>query len=485
MGELPVESILTMAAGATESSAGEPVGLYPLLVLAIGIATVVGAIVLLRVNAFIALITAALIVSFMSPGAVGDKVTRVAGSFGETAGKIGIVIALAAVIGKAMMDSGAADRIVRAFLTTLGEKRSATALAASGFTLAIPVFFDTVFYLLVPLARSMYRRTNKNYVLYLGAIATAATAHALVPPTPGPLAVAGELDVDIGVMILIGIVVGAPAALAGLWFAGWVDRRNPIVMRKLQDEEDVPTPLEDHQLPNLYLSWAPILLPVAMITANTVAETMAKWAGPGSFWETLVPYSQLIGNPNLALLLALAISLLTLQIQRSPTLAQMSRSVEQALMSGGIIVLITAAGGAFGGMLKEAHLADAIKEIFSQDQQASGLGFLWLAFVVSSLIKFAQGSSTAAMLVTAGMMKAMLGDVTTLSFHPVYLATAIGGGSLVGSWMNDSGFWIFSKMGGLTEQETLRTWTPLLVILGTVAMLMTCLLATILPMAPG
>src|SRR5437762_11614965 len=152
---------------------------------------------------------------------------------GRTTGTVGVVIALASIAGKAMMDSGAADRIVRAFLALLGVERGATALCATGYVLSIPVFFDTVFYLLVPLARSMYGRTNRNYLKYLLAIAAGAGAtHTLVPPTPGPLAIAGTLGVDLGTMVLVGIVVALPAAGAGSLFAGWVDRRMPVVPQR-------------------------------------------------------------------------------------------------------------------------------------------------------------------------------------------------------------------------------------------------------------
>ncbi len=149
-------------------------------------------------------------------------------------------------------------------------------------------------------------------------------------------------------------------------------------------------------------------------------------------------------------------------------------------MSGGVIILITAAGGAFGAMLKEAQLAPAIQQLFGQSV-AGGLGMLIMAFCLASLIKFAQGSSTAAMIVTAGMFSAMLPE-SSLGFHPVYLATSIGSGALVGSWMNDSGFWIFSRMGGLSEWDTLRTWSVLLAVIGLVSMAMTLLLAILLPM---
>src|SRR5947199_5178335 len=148
--------------------------MHPLLILLVGMATILGGILGLRLNAFLALVTAAIVVSLLAPGEPAVKVARGAEGFGRTAGTIGIVIALAAIAGKAMMDSGAADRIVRAFIALLGEQRSATALCATGYVLSIPVFFDTVFYLLVPLARSGYTRTNRYYLKYLLAIAAGA-----------------------------------------------------------------------------------------------------------------------------------------------------------------------------------------------------------------------------------------------------------------------------------------------------------------------
>src|SRR5438876_2017231 len=193
----------------------------PTLILLVGMATILGAILLLRLNAFLALIIAAIVVSLLAPGEPAVKIARVAEGFGRTAGTIGVVIALASIAGKAMMDSGAADRIVKAFLALLGEKRSATALCATGYVLSIPVFFDTVFYLLVPLARSMYARTNRNYLKYIMAIAAGAAAtHTLVPPPPGPLAVGGMLGVGLGPLVMGGVVVGGAAAGVGCTSVG-------------------------------------------------------------------------------------------------------------------------------------------------------------------------------------------------------------------------------------------------------------------------
>ncbi|MEK6233955.1 MAG: SLC13 family permease, partial [Planctomycetales bacterium] len=249
--------------------------IHPFAILAIGICTVVGLIIFLRLNAFLALISAALIVSLLAGGDVATKISRVATAFGNSTAGIGIVIALAAVIGKCLMDSGSADRIVRAFLGVLGEKNASFALMGSGFVLAVPVFFDTVFYLLVPLARSLYTKTNKNYLLYIMAIAAGgAITHTLVPPTPGPLVMADTLSVPIGTMMLVGAMVAFPAAVAGVICANLSNRFMPIEMRSIGNQPE-PEPLKDEELPSLFLALAPVLLPVLMISTNTIMTTLA------------------------------------------------------------------------------------------------------------------------------------------------------------------------------------------------------------------
>jgi len=443
-------------------------------------------ITVLKMNAFIALITSAIIVSLLAPGDLGEKISRVATEFGNTAAGIGIVIALAVVIGKCMMDSGAADRIVRGFLSLLGEKRSSTALMASGFVLSIPVFFDTVFYLLIPLARSMHRRTGKHYLKYAMAIvAGGVVTHALVPPTPGPLIVADNLGIDIGMMIMVGAMVAIPAAIVGMFFAGWLDRRMNIQMRPPGGEISEPEPLEDHQLPGLMVSLLPIILPVLLVSANTIVRTIAKGAADGSGLSRAAEITAVLGNVNLAMLISAAVAMLMLKSKRALTNRQLAKVVEVSLMSGGMIILITAAGGAFGAMLKTAQIGPAIENLFKGDsgQTASGLLLLGLGALIALVMKIAQGSTTVAMITSSAMIAAMIAPTKTLDFHPVYLATAIGGGAVGGSWMNDSGFWIFVKMTGLTEAEGLKSWTPLLSIVGFTSIIVSFLLAIILPMA--
>jgi len=459
--------------------------MHPVLILLLGMAVVIGGIVVFRFNAFLALLLAAILVSLLAPGEPAAKITRVADAFGTTAGAIGIIIALAAITGNALKESGAADRIVLSFISLLGEKRAGTALAAGGYVLSVPVFFDTVFFLLVPLAKSTYRRTRHSYLKYLLAIPAGGVAtHVLVPPTPGPLAAAGTLGVDLGVMVLIGGLVALPAAMAGLLFASWADRHLDIPFR-----EDAPEAarsaegvVPERELPALLPASLPIALPVLLIASNTVTGSLARQAGADSIWANLAPYAAIAGNPNVALLVAAAIAMWVYQRQRRPARGESGRLVEESLMSAGIIILITAGGGAFGAMLREAQIGPVIEGLFAGGARSSGVLFLLLGFAVASLLKVAQGSSTVAMITTAGMLAGLLPEPGMLPFHPVYLIGAISGGSLVGAWMNDSGFWVFARMGGLTEVEGLKAYTPLLMVVGCTALAATVVLALLLPL---
>lgn len=485
---------------------------YPLIILFVGVAVVIGMIMVLRINAFFALISAAMVVSLLSPGDGAEKIKRVADAFGSSAGGIGIVIAMAAVIGKCLMDSGAADRIVRSFTKALGEDKAPLALMGSGYVLSVPVFFDTVFYLLVPLARSLWRSKRKDYVLYTTAIvAGGAVTHSMVPPTPGPLAIADNLGVDLGMMIVVGGLVGIPMSLVGLAVCWWLNRWQPIEMRPYTGEHE-SLPFRDEELPPLSVSLLPVMLPVILIAANTVAmalkpappQNMAPTAGASAavatgassvdsaqeipaqiqtgVWDGVLAVTGILGNPNFALLVSAAISIWMVIHYRGQSLPAMSESIEQALMSGGVVILITAAGGAFGKMLAAAGIQSTIQAVLGSGTSVTGVSVLIAAFCVAMLMKFAQGSGTVSMITTSSMFAAMGFTAEQLGFHLVYLATAIGSGSLVGDWMNNSGFWVFSKMSVFTTNETLKTWTILTAVLGITGLIVTLIAATLLPM---
>ena len=449
--------------------------LHPLLVLAIAIGVVFLLIIRMKINAFLALITAATVVGVLSSRVpLGEVMPEVASAFGRVCGGVAIVIALAALIGQCLMESGAADKIVRVFVRSLGEKNASISLLSSGYVLSVPVFFDTVFYLLVPLARAMRVRTGKNYLLFLMAIsAGGAVTHSMVPPTPGPLAMADTLGIDLGTMILVGSLVGIPMSIAGWLFANLRNSQLDIPMREtagmtLEELEELSRKQED-QLPSFFMSMLPIVLPVLFITSNTLTGALGI-EGP------IANLTGFFGNPNFALLVSTIVAMYLLIKQKGVSLAGLQGTVETALASGGLIILITAGGGSFGGMLQLAGVGDVLRDMSAD----FGVPLLMLAFLLGALLKVAQGSGTVSMITTSAIMAPMV--LQGLPFNAVYVACAIGSGSLVGSWMNDSGFWIYTKMSGLTEAESLKTWTPLLAILGLTGYVVSQILAIVLPL---
>jgi GntP family gluconate:H+ symporter len=498
--------------------------LHPLLILAIGITTVLVLIIVLRTNAFVALVAAAMLVSVLAPGELHEKFTRVGMEFGRTAGDIGIAIGLASIIGQCLMQSGAADRIVRSFLRLFGERRAGWALMGSSYVLGIPLFFDTLFYLMAPLARSLVKQTGRDLLLYVLAIsAGGAIVHTLLPPHPGALVVAGLLGVEIGVMLVVGIAVSLPVAVIGLAISALFNRTMPAPHRELPGER-TQDPMPDRELPGLFASVLPVILPVILIGASTLLISLARrefmasseapnafaaaladarvkgtppplnlaelkdeqtWlANPGTTLQETARGSKLWGDANFALFLAAVIAMLVLVRSRGQSLSQLAAAVEAALMNGGLIILIVAAGGAFGAMIRTAGVGEALTASVGE-AGTSGSALLLLVFGVTSVIKIAQGSSTVAMITAASIVNSMLAGGTELPFHPVYVALAIGCGSLVCSWMNDAGFWIVAKMSGLTEMETLKSWMVLLALMGFVGLGVVLLYVQILPFPFG
>ena len=406
---------------------------------------------------------------------------RVAEGFGNMCFKIGILIAMAAIVGKCLMDSGAAERLVLGIRRALGEKRAPLAFVGSGFLLGIPVFFDTVFYLLIPLGKALRVRTGRNYLLYVLTIVCGGTmAHSLVPPTPGPLLVAEELGVDLGAMILGGLLLGLCTASSGYLFALWANRRYDVPLRPSAElsEEDLEAMAkrDESDLPGLFVSILPILLPVVLLAGGTAFKmALKRMEAPPDFLVSLKPAMALLGDKNLALTLAAACGLLLLATRLRGR--DLGAAVQSALASGGVIILITAAGGAFGYVLARTDIAHEIENTLP----AGRVGLLPVAFLLTTIIRTAQGSATVAMITAVGII-APIAAGGDLPFHPLYLALAIGCGSKPISWMNDSGFWVISRMSGLTEAEMLKTNTIMGCVMALVGLGICMLGAQILPL---
>jgi GntP family gluconate:H+ symporter len=467
--------------------------MHPFLLLLIGVVIVLGGIIWLKLHAFIALIAAAIVVSALTPRSNIEQAvlaqkrpqaeataraneplgTKLANKFGGTCTSLGVLIAMASIVGVCLLHSGGADRIVRSTLNLFGEKRSPFVFATSGLVLGVPVFFDTVFLLLIPLARAMAARTGRNYLLYVLAIAVGTTmTHSLVPPTPGPLFAANALKVDLGVMMVAGLILSAFTACVGLGYAWWANRRWPTAVRAPSGEIAAAPGAgrPDSELPPLWLALAPIVLPVILISGSTVADIV-------TLPPDLVRVIDALGHPNIALSIAAAIALIMVATRPGNNRDVTKKTVQDSLVDAGMIILITAAGGVFGGVLQETGVGERIQGLAREYR----IGVLPLALVVTALIRTAQGSATVAMVTSVGILGAFASP-ETLGFHPVYLALTIGCASKIVPWMNDSGFWVVSKTSGLTERETLRTMSIMFSLMGIVGSVLVMIAAKLFPL---
>lgn len=460
---------------------------WPFVILLICIATIITLITFARVHAFLALIATAILAGMLSPiGSLPGEpkashwvqaAELTATEFGTVAGKIGIVIALASIIGVCVMESGAADKIVRRFLAVFGEERAGLAIVVSGFLLGLPIFFDTFFMLLIPIARALSLRTKKNYTQYMLAICCAgAVTHSQVAPHPGPIAMAEILKVDLGWSIIVGAAMSILPVALGWQFAKWLARLTDVPLR-----ETTGTPLADLErimdkpessLPSFAASILPVLLPIFLISS---ASFLAAFGGTART-QWFFPLVEFLGNRNIALLIGVVIAMLVLKRRRYLTMAALGQLIGPGIEVAGVVILITSAGGAFGGMLKNAGVGEAISAVATGHH----INLILLAWTVAVVLKFAQGSATVSVLTTAGMMWGMM-QSTDLPYHPMYIFVAIGFGALGISWMNDSGFWVINRLSGMTERETLRTWTALAFFMCTMGLIETLIVSKVLP----
>ena len=475
----------------------------PIFILFAGVLIVVGGIIGLKLHPFLALLLGAFVVAWLTPGSAIEQFAvthgstpatalalskksigeRIATEFGSTAGKIGIIIAMAAIIGKCMLESGAAERIIRSMLKATGMDKAPIAFLLSSFFIGIPVFFDTVIFLMMPLAKAMSIRIGKNYLLLvLSVMAGAVMANSLVPPAAGPLFLVGAMQIPIGLMMVAGTILGILTSATGYLFALWANKKWTIPVRDSLDArlEDIKLNnlKEDSQLPPLWLSLLPVLVPLVLICMDTFlnlppSDKTSIPSAPNMFVKLI----HFLGDKNVALILGGFVALLLLATQKKGTKYDMTNFVQVALMSGGGIILITAAGGAFGGMLQQTGISARIADLTGHYQMA----LIPLAFIIAAVIRTAQGSATVALITTSGILAGMANS-GHLQYHHLYLGLAIGCGSKLVPWMNDAGFWIVCKMSNLTEKEALKTLAPLNTIMGVAGLIFIMIAAKVFPM---
>lgn len=382
-----------------------------------------------------------------------EVVNQIKSGFGSIMTSIGIVILCGTIIGTILEKTGAALTMANAILKLVGEKNSVVAMGAMGYVTGIPVFCDSGFVVLSPISRALAQQSNISLAVMGTALSGGLYAtHCLVPPTPGPIAMAGTLDADLGLTILVGLIVSIPGVLVAILYA-----------KKVASKIDIPANSEytlDElrakygKLPGTLQSFAPILLPIILIGIASVVDFPSKPIGTGVAYEIVM----FLGNPVVALLIGVFLSIsLIPKSEKKNTLTWVTQGVTD---SAGILA-ITCAGSSFGAILKCMPIADSVGGLVN-----SGLGVL-IPFMIAMILKLAMGASTVAMIITAGMMAPLMETMGyTSPLARVLVVIAIGAGSMVASHANDSYFWVVSQFSDMKTNEAYKCQTGMTAVMG-------------------
>ncbi|WP_315325383.1 GntP family permease [Treponema socranskii] len=434
---------------------GDISGAQMLVGLGIGLLVLILLILKTKVHVFIALIIASCIIGLaggMAPTAIAGTITK---GFGGTLGGIGIIIGLGVMMGQIFEASGAAERMARVFLKLFGKGREEFAMAVTGYVVSIAIFCDSGFVILSPLARALSKETKKSMVSLSVALAGGLViTHSLVPPTPGPLGVAGTFGIDVGNFLLLGLVVSIPMTLAVMFYGKWLGKKIYQIPGDKEGEWQRP-PYQKPQydtngganakkLPNAFVSFMPIVLPVVLILLNTVLSAL-KATGP------IATFFFVVGTPIFAVLIGTLLAIFTLT--RGQSRESVINTLEASIKSAGIIILVTGGGGALGQVIKDAGVGNYI----AQGIAATHIPVILLPFIIATLVRFVQGSGTVAMITAAGITAPI---VAASGGNMVLGALAATVGSLFFSYFNDSFYWVVNRLSGITDtKEQIRVWS--------------------------
>lgn len=417
-----------------------------LLIAAGGVALLLALVIVLRWHAFVALLAVAVAVGLAAGMPPAKLLDSLKAGMAETLGFIAVVVGLGAILGQIVESAGGAERLARTLVARYGERHAGWALGATGLIVAIPVFFDVALVILAPLAIGLARRAGRPVMFYaLPLLAGLAVGHAFIPPTPGPLAVAQILGADMGWVICMSLLCGIPAMICGgPAIAGIVSRGMPADA-PAADPADGP----QAQLPSFWLVLGLICLPLLLIVGNTVSAASLPQGhvlrGVGGF----------VGHPFIALLISVLAAWYAFPALRAGGRDRLLRIADKALEPAGIVILVTGAGGVFKQVLIDSGVGKALAAALA----GTHLPTMLLAFIIAALIRLAQGSATVAMITAAGIVAPLAKEGGTQGAALGLLTVAIASGASICSHVNDSGFWLVGRLFGLTEAQTLRSWS--------------------------
>jgi Gnt-I system high-affinity gluconate transporter len=411
-----------------------------------------------KISPFLSLLIVAVIAGLALGMVPGDLLKSIEKGVGSTLGGLALIITLGAILGKILEESGAAERITTTLIKGFGEKNIQWAIMLTGFLVGIPLYYNAGFVILVPMVFSLAKKTGLP-LLYIAIPMAAAlsTTHCFLPPHPGPVVLINAFKADIGKVLLYGIIIALPVSiLAGPVLGKFMTRIKATMSEKLQNA----ALREESTLPANLPSFAIALLPVILISCSVAANTFLE---DGTFKNIILFF----GDANIALLLAVIVAVYVFGVQRGVSVPQTMQWLNDAIASISVILLIITAGGVFKQVLTDSGTATYISNFASQWNMPP----LIFAWIVTALLRVTIGSATVAGITAAGVVSPI---VAAGGVSPELMVLAVGTGSVFGSHINDTGFWMFKEFFNLNLKQTFQSWTvmeSLISVLGIIGVL--------------
>lgn len=432
-----------------------------------GIALLLLLVVTLRVPAFLALLITSLLVGLSSGLEPQQVIDSIKNGMGGTLGFVAIVVGLGAILGQILESSGGIQRIADSLIQSFGSGKIQWSLGVTGFIVAIPVFFDVAFIILAPLLYGLANRSGRSLLYYaIPLLAGLAITHSFIPPTPGPIAVAELVKADLGWVILFGALAGIPAMIiAGPWFGQFIANRLFVPVPEAHRDQ---TTAADVSAPSFAWMSSIILLPLVLIMLATTAPFVLVAE------SSLLAVVSFLGHPFVALTIATILALIIARKKCDLSREALLNIANKGLEPAGVVILITGAGGAFKQVLIDSGVGQMLASVFIEAQ----FSVFILGFLIAAITRVAQGSATVAMITGAGLMAPIL-ELQPMSAPSLgLLVIAISSGATILSHVNDSGFWLVSRYLGLSEKDTLKTWTVMTTLISLVG-LASCLVISL------